>query len=71
MTRFTKETAFKVISHIHIIPIKCSTIMNTVRVITNDEKMLKPVTINVITKTKANEYPKDSMVSNQIDKYCS
>lgn len=71
MTRFTKETAFKVMSHIHIIPIKCNTIINTVAVITKDEKILKPVIINVITKTNDSEYPKDFMVSIHIDKYCS
>lgn len=71
MTRFTRETAFKLISHQYIRPPKLTIVINTVRRTITAEKNDNPVRKNVTTKITTRDKPIDDSVSHQMVKYCS
>lgn len=71
MTRFTRETAFKLIFHQYIKPPKLTIVINTVTRTITAEKNDNPVRKNVTTKITTRDKPIDDSVSHQMVKYCS
>lgn len=70
-TKFTRETAFKLMFHQYIKPPKFIIVNNTVRRTIAAENNENPVRRNVTTKITARDKPIDISVSCQMVKYCS
>lgn len=71
MTKFTRETAFKLMFHQYIRPAKSTIIIRTVRTTIPAENNDNPVRNSVTTKITARDKLIDDKVSCQIVKYCS
>lgn len=71
MTKFTNDTAFKLIFQRYIKPPISTIIIVTVININTAVCTLSPDTIYVTTPTAAKEYPIDANASPHIVKYCS
>lgn len=71
MTKFTRETAFKLTFHQYIRPTKLITTMKTVRKTIIAENNDNPVRNSVTTKITARDKLIDDKVSFQMVKYCS
>lgn len=71
MTKFTRETAFKLMFHQYIRPAKSIIIIKTVRRTINAENNDNPVRNSVTTKITARDKLIDDKVSCQMVKYCS
>ena len=71
ITKFTRETAFKLMFHQYIRPAILIIIINTVRTTITAENNDIPVKNSVTTKITARDKPIDDKVSRQIVKYCS
>lgn len=71
MTKFTRETAFKLMFHQYIKPAKSIIIIRTEKTITIAEKNDNPVRNSVTTKITARDKLIDDKVSCQMVRYCS
>lgn len=71
MTKFTRETAFKLMFHQYIRPPRLTIVINTVRRTITAENNDIPVRKSVTVKTTARDNPIDASVSDQMVKYCS
>lgn len=71
ITKFTRDTAFKVMFHQYINPPILTIVINTVRKTITAEKNDNPVRKNVTTKITTRDRPIDNSVSDHIVKYCS
>lgn len=71
ITKFTRDTAFKLMFHQYISPPKLTTVINTVRKTITAEKIDNPVRESVTTKITTRDKPIDNSVSHHIVKYCS
>lgn len=71
MTKFTRETAFKLMFHQYIRPAKLIIIIKTVRTTITAENNDNPVRNSVTTKITARDKPSDDKASCQMVRYCS
>lgn len=71
MTKFTRETAFKLMFHQYIRPAKSIIIIKTVKRTITAENNDNPVRNNVTTKITTRDKPIDCKVSSQMVRYCS
>merc|ERR1712142_34236 len=71
MTKLTKETAFREMSHQYINPPKLVRIMKMIVTIMAADLRSIPMRKNVTKKIAANDMPRDCKVSSHIVRYCS
>jgi hypothetical protein len=71
ITKFTRETAFKLIFHQYMRPPRLIIIISTLRITIPAENNENPVKNSVTTKITARERLIDDKVSCQMVKYCS
>ena len=71
ITKFTKETALRVMSHQYMRPPRFSTIKMMIKRLIQEETRSKPMRMKVTMKMAAREMARDCSVSLHMVRYCS